>query len=347
MHILITGGAGFIGSTLVKYILQHTNHHVINLDKLTYAGDLRTLEEVADHPRYHFEKVDICDAAELERVFGAYPIDAVMNLAAETHVDRSIDGSAVFIETNVVGTYTLLQAARRYWERLPEGNNFRFHHISTDEVYGDLGAGDPAFTEENAYKPNSPYSASKASSDHFVRAWQRTYGLPVIVTNTSNNYGPYQFPEKLIPHMIINALQGRKLPVYGDGQQVRDWLHVEDHAHALYEVITKGEIGQTYNIGGENEIENLQVVEAICEFLDELRPSDKSYKEQIEFVRDRPGHDRRYAIDNTKVRNEIGWEPSRDFVQGLRKTVQWYLDHQGWWEALLEGKHLERIGTGR
>lgn len=346
MHILITGGAGFIGSTVVKYILQHTDHHVVNLDKLTYAADLSTLSDIEENPRYHFEQVDICDRTELDRVFAHYPIEAVMNLAAETHVDRSIDGPAVFVETNVVGTCTLLQAARRHWQSLPEGNNFRFHHISTDEVYGDLETPEtPPFSETTPYAPNSPYSASKASSDHMVRAWHRTYGLPVIITNCSNNYGPYQFPEKLIPHMILNALGGKPLPVYGDGQQIRDWLYVEDHAQALYEVLIKGKIGDTYNIGGNSEKKNIEVVEALCAILDELVPADTPYSDLITYVTDRPGHDRRYAIDAQKIKNELGWEPAHNFEDGLRETVQWYLDYKDWWQNILEGKNLERIGT--
>lgn len=346
MHILVTGGAGFIGSTLIKYIIQNTDHHVVNLDKLTYAGNLASLEEVSSDERYHFERTDICNPEELQRVFNAYPLDAVMHLAAETHVDRSIDGPAAFLQTNVLGTYNLLQASRHYCDGLDGKKPFRFHHISTDEVYGDLAEDGFPFTEETPYQPNSPYSASKASSDHFVRVWHRTYKLPVIITNTSNNYGPYQFPEKLIPHMIINAVQGRNLPVYGDGRQIRDWIHVDDHVRALYDVLINGKIGQTYNIGGQNEIKNLDVVEKICDTLDILRPKTVSYREQVNFVPDRPGHDRRYAINNEKIYRELGWRPRWDFDSGLRHTIEWYLEREQWWKDILHGKHLERIGTG-
>lgn len=354
MNILITGGAGFIGSAVVRYIIQHTSHHVINVDKLTYAGNLESLLEVANSPRYVFEKVDICHRVELERVFAQYQPDVVMHLAAESHVDRSIDGPAAFIKTNIVGTYTLLEAARTYWQQLPieEQTAFRFHHISTDEVYGDLHGTEDLFTETTPYAPSSPYSASKASSDHLVRAWLRTYGLPTIVSNCSNNYGPYHFPEKLIPLMILNALAGKPLPVYGNGQQIRDWLFVEDHARALYQVVTEGKVGETYNIGGHNEKTNIEVVHTICSLLEELVPEKPQgvthYADLITFVTDRPGHDLRYAIDATKIGCELGWRPQETFESGIRKTVEWYLNHRTWWECVLDGSYcLERLGTGK
>ncbi len=352
-RILVTGGAGFIGSAVVRHLIQNTAHEVANLDKLTYAGNLESLATVDDSPRYRFYQVDICDATALDRVFAEFRPDAVMHLAAESHVDRSIDGPADFIHTNIVGTYTLLEAARRYWNGLaPEAKEaFRFHHISTDEVYGDLEGTDDLFTESTPYAPSSPYSASKASSDHLVRAWQRTYSLPVLVTNCSNNYGPYHFPEKLIPHMILNALAGKPLPVYGDGSQIRDWLYVEDHARALVEVVTRGQVGETYNIGGHNEKRNLEVVETLCELLDELVPMAadrgqvRSYKELITFVMDRPGHDLRYAIDASKIQRELGWVPQETFESGIRKTVQWYLDNREWWQRVLSGDYrLGRLG---
>ena len=338
---------------MVRYLIDNSDFEVANLDKLTYAGNLESLESVVDSPRYRFYQVDICDAAALDKVFAEFRPTAVMHLAAESHVDRSIDGPAAFIETNIVGTYTLLEAARRYWSALPEDEraSFRFHHISTDEVYGDLEGADDLFTETTPYAPSSPYSASKASSDHLVRAWQRTYGLPVLVTNCSNNYGPYHFPEKLIPHVILNALAGKPLPVYGDGSQIRDWLYVEDHARALVEVVCKGQVGETYNIGGHNEKRNLEVVETICDLLDELVPraADRgegcSYRELITFVKDRPGHDRRYAIDASKIARELGWVPQESFDSGIRKTVQWYLDNRGWWQRVLSGDYrLGRLG---
>lgn len=349
MRILVTGGAGFIGSAVIRHLVGNTTHEVVNLDKLTYAGNLESLGSAADSPRYRFYRADICDALTLDKVFAEFQPTAVMHLAAESHVDRSIDGPADFIQTNIVGTYTLLEAARRYWNALePESKaSFRFHHISTDEVYGDLEGTDDLFTETTAYAPSSPYSASKASSDHLVRAWQRTYGLPTIVTNCSNNYGPYHFPEKLIPHMILNALAGKPLPVYGDGSQIRDWLYVEDHARALVEVVTRGEVGETYNIGGHNEKRNLEVVETICALLDELKPAadGRSYKELITFVKDRPGHDHRYAIDASKIERELGWKPQETFDSGIRKTVQWYLDNRQWWERVLNGSYqLGRLG---
>lgn len=350
--ILITGGAGFIGSALVRHIIADTPDSVVNVDKLTYAGNLESLESVAASPRYAFEQVDICNRAELDRVFAEHRPDAVMHLAAESHVDRSIDGPAAFIETNIVGTYTLLEAARAYWNSMPSEKQaaFRFHHISTDEVYGDLHGTDDLFTETTPYAPSSPYSASKASSDHLVRAWGRTYGLPVIVTNCSNNYGPYHFPEKLIPLMILNALEGKPLPVYGDGMQIRDWLFVEDHARALYQVVTKGEVGETYNIGGHNEKANIDVVKTICALLEELVPEKPQgvarYEDLITFVKDRPGHDVRYAIDAAKIGRELGWQPQETFESGLRKTVEWYLNNQTWWQHVLDGSYnRERLGA--
>ena len=353
MKILVTGGAGFIGSAVVRHIIRDTQDTVINLDKLTYAGNLESLVDVSESERYYFEQVDICDRAELDRVFSEHQPDRVMHLAAESHVDRSIDGPAAFIETNVMGTYHLLEAARQYWSNLDEARQsaFRFHHISTDEVYGDLEGTDDLFTETTSYAPSSPYSASKASSDHLVRAWQRTYGLPTLVTNCSNNYGPYHFPEKLIPLMILNALDGKPLPVYGDGMQIRDWLFVEDHARALYKVVCEGEVGETYNIGGHNEKANIEVVKTICALLEELRPEKpagvESYESLITYVKDRPGHDVRYAIDATKIAQELGWTPEETFESGIRKTVEWYLNNPQWWQRVLDGSYsLERLGAG-
>ena len=352
--ILVTGGAGFIGSAVVRHIIQNTQDSVVNVDKLTYAGNLESLTEVAGNSRYAFEQVDICNRAELDRVFAQHQPDAVMHLAAESHVDRSIDSACEFIQTNIVGTFNLLEAARAYWQQMPSEKReaFRFHHISTDEVYGDLHGTDDLFTETTPYAPSSPYSASKASSDHLVRAWLRTYGLPTIVTNCSNNYGPYHFPEKLIPLMILNALDGKPLPVYGDGMQIRDWLFVEDHARALYQVVTEGVVGETYNIGGHNEKANIEVVKTICTLLEELVPEKPAgvarYEDLITFVQDRPGHDVRYAIDAAKIGRELGWKPQETFESGIRKTVQWYLDNKTWWQNVLNGSYrLERLGTGK
>ncbi|MBS5004888.1 MAG: dTDP-glucose 4,6-dehydratase [Haemophilus parainfluenzae] len=350
--ILVTGGAGFIGSAVVRHIIENTQDCVVNVDKLTYAGNLESLESIENNPRYVFEQVDICDAKELTRVFEQHQPDAVMHLAAESHVDRSIDGPAAFIETNIVGTYTLLEAARAYWNSLNDEKKaaFRFHHISTDEVYGDLEGTDDLFTETTPYAPSSPYSASKASSDHLVRAWLRTYGLPTIVTNCSNNYGPFHFPEKLIPLMILNALDGKPLPVYGNGQQIRDWLFVEDHARALYKVVTEGEVGETYNIGGHNEKANIDVVRTICRLLEELVPNKPKgvakYEDLITYVKDRPGHDVRYAIDAAKIGRELGWKPQETFESGIRKTVEWYLNNKKWWSRVLDGSYnRERLGN--
>ena len=372
LKILVTGGAGFIGSAIVRYIINNTQDSVVNVDKLTYAGNLESLARVSHSERYAFEQVDICNAVELKRVFSEHQPDAVMHLAAESHVDRSIDGPAEFIQTNIVGTYTLLEAARAYWSGLDNKRKaaFRFHHISTDEVYGDLphpsdtpagsqnpnsafGASGhacnnslPLFTEQTAYAPSSPYSASKASSDHLVRAWLRTYGLPTLITNCSNNYGPFHFPEKLIPLVILNALEGKPLPVYGQGDQIRDWLYVEDHARALYTVLIEGKIGETYNIGGHNEKTNLEVVQAICAILDELVPQSYQYSTLITHVADRPGHDRRYAIDASKIDKDLGWKPEETFETGLRKTVQWYLDNPKWCQRVQDGSYQrERLGV--
>ena len=376
MKLLVTGGAGFIGSAVIRHIIKNTNDEVVNLDKLTYAGNLESLTEVSDSERYVFEQVDICNRAELDRVLAQHQPDAIMHLAAESHVDRSIDGPAEFIETNIVGTYTLLEATRQYWQALEANKkaNFRFHHISTDEVYGDLphpsdsqeegvnlpsppageGPGErgqagelPLFAETTPYAPSSPYSASKASSDHLVRAWLRTYGLPTLITNCSNNYGPSHVPEKLVPLMILNALEGKPLPVYGKGDQIRDWLYVEDHARALYKVVTEGKVGETYNIGGHNEKQNIEVVHTLCDILQELRPQEKSYRDLIATVKDRPGHDMRYAIDASKIEKELDWTPEETFETGIRKTVQWYLDNLDWCQRVQDGSYQrERLGEG-
>lgn len=345
MKILVTGGAGFIGSAVVRQAVAE-GHSVVNLDALTYAACLDNLASVADAPGYAFEQVDIRDGAALAAVFEKHAPDAVMHLAAESHVDRSIDGPADFMQTNIIGTYEMLEAARAYWLGKGRPETFRFHHISTDEVYGSL-PNDPEvmFTEDTAYDPRSPYSASKAASDHLVRAWAETYGLPVVLTNCSNNYGPFHFPEKLIPVVILNALGGKDIPIYGKGENIRDWLYVEDHADALLTVLQKGTLGRTYNIGGENEVKNIDLVKIICALLDELRPSDKPYADQITYVTDRPGHDMRYAIDPTRIRSELGWRPSVTLEEGLRKTVTWYLENEDWWRALQARDGVgERLG---
>ncbi len=344
MKILVTGGAGFIGSAVVRLAVRR-GHKVVNLDALTYAACLDNVAEVADSPDYAFEQADIRDRAALDRVFAAHAPDAVMHLAAESHVDRSIDGPGDFIETNINGTYNMLEAARAYWEGAGRPEAFRFHHISTDEVYGTLGE-TGQFTEETPYAPNSPYSASKAASDHLVRAWHETYGLPIVMTNCSNNYGPFHFPEKLVPVVILKALAGAPIPVYGEGLNVRDWLYVEDHADALLLVLEKGALGRSYNIGGENEKTNIDLVRTICAILDDKRPGNRPYADQITHVRDRPGHDMRYAIDPERIRTELGWRPSVTVEEGLEKTVQWYLDNEAWWRALQDRKGVgERLGT--
>lgn len=375
MKVIITGGAGFIGSALVRYLIQNTDYQVINVDKLTYAGNLDSLAEVMSKPRHLFAQVDICDAKAVNRLFADHHPDALMHLAAESHVDRSIAGPADFIHTNITGTYNLLEAARTYWAGLDDTarDSFRFLHVSTDEVYGDLGPQDPAFTEKTPYAPSSPYSASKASSDHLVRAWHRTFGLPTLITNCSNNYGPYQFPEKLIPLIILNALEGKILPVYGKGENVRDWLYVQDHARALHTVLEKGNPGHTYNIGGNCEKQNIEVVQTICDILDWLRPGTSSkgqgargkvqegssvessitrhlspvtsYQSLITYVPDRPGHDLRYAIDDTRIRQELGWTPKESFESGLEKTVRWYLDNPAWVERVRSGEYQDWIKT--
>ena len=357
MKFLITGGAGFIGSAVIRHIIKNTHDSVINVDKLTYAGNLENLREIDSSDRYIFEQVDICNRAALERIFATHQPDAIMHLAAESHVDRSIEGPAAFIETNILGTYTLLEVARSYWQGLEEERkkSFRFHHISTDEVYGDLPHPEESdralkifFTESTAYAPSSPYSASKASSDHLVRAWHSTYNLPTLVTNCSNNYGSYQFPEKLVPLIILNALEGKSLPVYGKGDQIRDWLYVDDHARALYKVVTKGKIGETYNIGGHNEKQNIEVVHTLCDILQELVPTQSSYHKLITHVQDRPGHDRRYAIDASKILRELGWQPQETFETGMRKTVSWYLNNLEWCRHVQDGSYQrERLGVNQ
>ena len=354
--ILITGGAGFIGSAVVRHIIENSDDAIVNVDCLTYAGNLESIATVSDNERYNFVQANICDAQAMGDIFEKYQPDAVMHLAAESHVDRSIDGPSEFMQTNIIGTFTLLEAARHYWSTLSADKKarFRFHHISTDEVYGDLQGVDDLFTEQTPYAPSSPYSASKAASDHLVRSWHRTYGLPVIVTNCSNNYGPYHFPEKLIPHIILNALSAKSLPVYGDGSQIRDWLYVEDHARALYKVVNDGVVGETYNIGGHNEKKNIEVVQTLCDLLDELAPTSSnsltshlsSYRDLITFVPDRPGHDLRYAIDASKIERELDWRPIESFETGIRKTVEWYLNNENWWQRVLDGSYAgERLGT--
>ena len=349
MKFIVTGGAGFIGSAVVRHIIQNTQHQVLNVDKLTYAGNLESLALVENNDRYQFSQTDICDQTQIEQLFREFQPDVVMHLAAESHVDRSIDGPGAFIQTNIVGTYALLEASRKYWLLLSQEkkSNFLVHHISTDEVYGDLDGTTDLFTESTPYAPSSPYSASKASSDHLVRAWHRTYGLPVVVTNCSNNYGPYHFPEKLIPLVILNALDGKELPIYGKGDQIRDWLYVEDHARALYKVATEGTIGETYNIGGHNEKANIDVVKTICRILDELKPqlNTVKYESLITFVKDRPGHDLRYAIDASKIGLALGWKPEETFESGIRKTVEWCLNNLEWCRRVQDGSYQrERLG---
>ena len=349
--LLITGGAGFIGSATIRYIINNTSHSIVNIDKLTYAGNLESLELIENNSRYYFEKIDICNAKEIKRVFDEHKPDLVIHLAAESHVDRSIDNPDDFIQTNIFGTYIMLEEARKFWSGLKgvQKDNFRFHHVSTDEVYGDLVDKNDLFTEDTAYAPSSPYSASKASSDHLVRSWYRTYNFPIVITNCSNNYGPYQFPEKLIPTIILNALSGKKLPVYGNGQQIRDWLYVDDHVRALLSVALKGKVGETYNIGGHNEMKNIDVVKFICKILDKLKPSKfkgiKNYEQLITFVDDRAGHDERYAIDASKIKNILGWVPKESFETGIQKTVEWYLKNQSWCANVKDGSYRgDRLG---
>jgi dTDP-glucose 4,6-dehydratase len=350
LKLIVTGGAGFIGSAVIRHLINNTDYEVLNLDKLTYAGNLDSLTSIEHNPHYHFSHADICDAEAVNRIFNEFQPDAIMHLAAESHVDRSIDGPAEFMHTNIIGTYTLLEASRHYWQQLDDVKKaqFRFHHVSTDEVYGSLGK-TGFFTETTAYQPNSPYSASKASSDHLVRAWHHTFKLPVVTTNCSNNYGPYQFPEKLIPLMILNALDGKPLPIYGKGDNVRDWLYVDDHARALHLVLEKGRVGETYNIGGHNEKQNIEVVKTVCQILDELCPTStyKPHDQLLTYVTDRPGHDLRYAIDADKIDNELGWKPQETFETGLRKTVEWYLNNRQWWLRVRDGSYRgERLGLG-
>tara|TARA_A100001015_G_scaffold308940_1_gene407437 strand:+ start:1379 stop:2452 length:1074 start_codon:yes stop_codon:yes gene_type:complete len=349
--ILITGGCGFIGSFLVKHIIKKTKHRLVNIDKLTYAGNLESLASIKHNNKYSFKKIDICNSSKIKKIFIEYKPDIVMHLAAETHVDRSIDNSLKFIQTNILGTYTMIEEARKYWSKLTghKKTNFRFHHVTTDEVYGDLSRNSSAFTENTPYAPSSPYSASKASSDHLVRAWHRTFNLPILITNCSNNYGPYQFPEKLIPLIILNAIQGKKLPVYGNGKQIRDWLYVEDHARALLHVALNGKVGESYNIGGQSELKNVEVVRMICKILDELKPSKfkniKNYEQLISYVEDRPGHDKRYAIDISKIKKNLKWKPEETFVTGIKKTVIWYLDNIKWCNKVKSGKYKgQRLG---
>ena len=353
-RILVTGGCGFIGSAVVRFLIKETEHNVLCFDKITYAGNIESLKDVSASPRYEFVRGDICDRKIVEAVLAKFRPDIVMHLAAESHVDRSIEAASDFIETNIIGTYQLLEAVLAYWVKLrvDDRSRFLFHHVSTDEVYGDLDGTDDLFTEQTPYAPSSPYSASKASSDHLVRAWHRTFGLPVVLTNCSNNYGPYHFPEKLIPHMILNALVGKDLPVYGKGNQIRDWLYVEDHARALVLVATTAAVGETYNIGGHNEKQNIEVVHTLCELLEELHPAKPAgvgnYKDLITFVKDRPGHDLRYAIDASKIERELGWKPQETFETGLRKTVLWYLENRDWWRRVLDGDYrLGRIGEDK
>lgn len=349
-NILVTGGAGFIGSAVIRYLINETNNNVLNIDKLTYAGNLESLDTISSNPRYQFLHADICDKSAMTKAFQDFQPNIVMHLAAESHVDRSIDGPMDFIQTNILGTYTLLEVARAYYQGLSDNkkHSFKFHHISTDEVYGDLEGTDDLFTEATPYSPSSPYSASKASSDHLVRAWHRTYGLPIVITNCSNNYGPYHFPEKLIPLVILNALDGKPLPVYGDGKQIRDWLYVEDHARALYLVATTAKVGETYNIGGHNEKQNIDVVKTICTILDNIKPrtDGQSYTQQITFVKDRPGHDLRYAIDASKIQQELNWQPQETFESGIQKTVEWYLNNLEWCRHVQDGSYQrERLGV--
>ena len=348
MKILVTGGAGFIGSAVIRHIIENTDYSVVNVDKLTYAGNLESLKNISSSDRYEFEQADICDQEKISAIFASHKPDAVMHLAAESHVDRSIDGPSAFIETNIVGTYSMLACAKNFWDSLDDDSRkkFRFHHISTDEVYGSLGD-EGLFTEKTPYDPRSPYSASKASSDHLVQAWFHTYGLPILITNCSNNYGPYHFPEKLIPLVILNALNMKPLPIYGKGDNIRDWLYVEDHAKAILSVVEKGIPGETYNVGGRNERTNLEVVESICDTLDTLKPTKDgtAYRELITFVTDRPGHDKRYAIDASKLENKLGWQAEENFDSGIAKTIQWYLDNEWWWKPIREKKYAgERLG---